>query len=63
LVEVADDGGCLGNKAAIGQLQRRRFAPRIHFQVPPLPLLANRRHIVDLLLKLIGNTFFVHEQT
>jgi len=28
-----------------------------------LPLLAHRRHIVDLLLKLIGNTFLVHEQT
>jgi hypothetical protein len=29
--------------------------------VPPLPLLADGRHVIDALVELIGNALFVHE--
>jgi hypothetical protein len=61
LVEIAGDGGRLGDKAAVSDLEGWSFAPGVHLQMAPLPLLADGRHVVDVLFELIGNALFVHE--
>jgi hypothetical protein len=61
LSHIAGDGGRLGNKAAVRDLEGGSFAPGVHLQVPPLPLLADRRHVVNVLVELIRNALFVHK--
>jgi hypothetical protein len=61
LVEIADDGGGLGNEGSVRQLKSGSLTPGVHRQMPPLPLLADRRHVVDALVELIGDAFLVQE--
>jgi hypothetical protein len=62
LVQITDDGRGFGDGAAVRELEGRRLAPRIHFQMTPAALFANRRHVVNRFLELIGDALFVHEQ-
>jgi hypothetical protein len=61
LVEIADNGRGFGNEASVQQLESGRLTPRVHLQMPPLPVLADRGHVVDALVELIGDTLLVQE--